>query len=363
MGCLKTVQIHLCTKKLSALSLDLVTGAVMANWKAQLKADATDWLLEEDNPSVRYFTLTELLDKPQTDSEVQQAKKAIMTTGVVPKILAKQNNDGSWETLNAFYTAKYKGTSWQLIILAEFGADPADQQVKNACEFILQNSQHLESHGFSMATAAKTGGGRQSGVIPCLTGNMVWSLIRLGYLNDSRVQAAVNWIATYQRFDDAVEFAPKGWPYDMFEPCWGKHTCHMGVVKALKALTEIPADQRTKQVKETIANGAEYLLKHHIYKRSHDLSKVSKPGWLHFGFPLLYQTDALDVLGILTRLGYKDPRMQEAVDLVLSKQTDLGRWKLESTFNGRFQVDIETKGKASKWITLKALQALKEYYS
>jgi hypothetical protein len=335
----------------------------MINWKAQLKEDPTDWLLEEENPSVRYFTLTELLDKPQTDTEVAAAKKEIMITGVVPKILAKQNNDGSWETPNAFYTSKYKGTSWQLIILAELGADPADQSIKNACEFILKNSQHIESHGFSMATAAKTGGGRQSEVIPCLTGNMVWSLIRLGFLDDSRVQAGIDWITTYQRFDDGVEVAPSGWPYDRYEMCWGKHTCHMGVVKALKALSEIPESKRTNKVNQTISAGAEYLLKHHIFKQSHNLNKVSKPGWLHFGFPLMYQDDTLEVLGILTKLGYRDQRMQEAVDLVVSKQDNLGRWRLESTFNGRFQTNIERKGEDSKWITLKALQALKGYYS
>jgi hypothetical protein len=335
----------------------------MINWKAQLKEDPTDWLIEEENPSVRYFTLTELLDKPQTCTEVATAKKEIMTTGVVPKILAKQNNDGSWETPNAFYTAKYKGTSWQLIILAELGADPADQRIKNACEFILKNSQHHESHGFSMAIAAKTGGGRQSEVIPCLTGNMVWSLIRLGFLDDFRVQAGIDWITAYQRFDDGVEVAPSGWPYDRYDMCWGKHTCHMGVVKALKALAEIPEAQRTKQVKETIGNGVEYMLKHHIFKQSHNLNKVSKPGWLHFGFPLMYQDDALEVLGILTKLGYHDSRMQETVDLVLSKQNMLGRWKLESTFNGRFQTNIEGRGEDSKWVTLNALRALKRFYS
>ncbi len=151
----------------------------MGDWKSNLKADPTNWLLEEDNPSVRFFTLTELLDKPLTDGEVMGAKNAIMNVGVVPKILAKQNSDGSWEAPTAFYTAKYKGTVWQLIVLAELGADKADDRVRKACEFILENSQHHESHGFSMARAEKTGGGRQSGVIPCLTGNMVFSLIRL----------------------------------------------------------------------------------------------------------------------------------------------------------------------------------------
>jgi hypothetical protein len=336
----------------------------MANWKAQLKADPTDWLLEEDTPSVRYFALTGLLDKPQTDPEVTEAKKAIMTEGVVPKILAKQNSDGSWETSNSFYTAKYKGTSWQLIILAEHAADPEDPKVKAACEFMLKNSQHLESHGFSMATAAKTGGGRQSEVIPCLTGNMVWSLIKLGFLDDSRVQAGINWINTYQRFDDADgEGTPKGWPYDKFVMCFGKHSCHMGAAKALKALSEIPVEKRDSKTKAAIQNGAEYFLKHHIYKKSHDLSKISKPGWTKFGFPLMYQTDALELLGVLAKLGYKDERMQEAVDLTVSKQDEQGRWKLENTFNGKFQVNIEHVGEDSKWITLKALVALKKYYN
>jgi hypothetical protein len=137
----------------------------------------------------------------------------------------------------------------------------------------------------------------------------------------------------------------------------------MGAVKALKALAEIPADKRTAEVEATIKNGAEHMLRHHIYKRSHDLSKVSKPGWLRFGFPLMYQNDALEVLGILTKLRYKDERMQETVDLVLSKQDAQGRWNLESTFNGRFQVNVERKGELSKWITLNALKALKRFYS
>ena len=69
----------------------------MSDWKSMLKADPTGWLLEKDTPSVRYFALSQLLDKPQNDPEVQAAKKEIMTFGVVPKILAKQNDSGYWE--------------------------------------------------------------------------------------------------------------------------------------------------------------------------------------------------------------------------------------------------------------------------
>jgi hypothetical protein len=338
----------------------------MSDWRSVLKEDPTEWLLGEDNPSVRYFTLTDVLDKSQSSLDVGESRKAIMQTGVVPKILAKQKSGGYWGKPGNFYQSdggKYRGTVWQLMILAELGADSKDPRVRNACEFILSNSQDRESGGFSCAHArASTGGGSHNAVLPCLTGNMVWSLIRLGYLDDARVQKGIEWITRYQRFDDGIEVPAKGWPYDRNKDCFGTHTCHMGVVKALKALAEIPESERSDRVKRTIDNGVEHMLKHHVHKRSHDLSRVSKPGWLRFGFPLMYQTDVLEILGILTKLGYRDKRMQEAVDLVVSKQDSRGRWKMENTFNDRFHVSIEQKGKPSKWITLNALRVLKGFY-
>ncbi len=327
-----------------------------------VNADPTDWLLEDDNPSVRYYALRDILETPEEHSGVMKAKTDIMATGPVPAILQAQDNAGIWGAAKSFYTAKYKGTVWQLIVLAGLGADGNDPRIKKSCEFILENSQDRESGGFSMATAVKTGGGRHGEVIPCLTGNLTFSLLRLGYLDDPRLQRGIEWMTTYQRFDDGDGAAPQGWPYDKYEICWGRHTCHMGVVKMLKALAEIPADKRSANVKKAIEAGAEYMLIHHIYKQSHNLGRVSKPGWKKFGFPLMYQTDVLEILGILARLGYRDERMQEAVDLMVSKQDKQGRWKLESTFNGKFIVDIEEIGKPSKWITLNALRVLKRYY-
>jgi hypothetical protein len=336
----------------------------MESWKSWLSADPAEWLLEKNNPSVRYFTLTDLLEKPWTDPEVKEAQQEIMNTGVVPAILAKQKKEGYWEAPERFYSAKYKGTVWQLMILAEHGADGNHDSIRKACEFILAASQDLDSGGFAYSSSARTGGGRHSEVIPCLTGNMVWSLIRHGYLEDPRLQQGIEWITTYQRFDDGISEIPRGWPYDRLKTgCFSKHTCHMGTVKTLKALAEIPEKKRSVAVKQTIEKGAEYLLLHHVFKSSHNLSRVPKPGWLKFGFPLMYQADALEILGILTKLDYKDKRMQEAIDLVISKQDNEGRWMLENTFNGRYQVNIEQKEKPSKWITLHALRVLKRFYN
>ena len=335
----------------------------LGGWKSLLKADPTEWLLGEDNPSVRCFTLTDILEKGENDPDVKKSRKAIMQTGAVPRILAKQKCGGYWGVPENFYVkGKYKGTVWQLMILAELGANPEEERVRKACEFILGNSQDRESGGFSYMSAS-SGGGAHGKVLPCLTGNMVWSLIRLGCLKDARVQKGIQWIVRYQRFDDGVKEAAKGWPYDKHVDCWGRHSCHMGVVKALKALAEIPENERSEDVKCTVEKGAEYILEHHIHKRSHDLTRVSKPEWLRFGFPLMWNTDALEILDILTKLGYRDRRMREAVDLVVSKQDETGRWRLERSFNGRFQVNIEQEGKPSKWITLNALRVLKRFHA
>jgi hypothetical protein len=190
---------------------------------------------------------------------------------------------------------------------------------------------------------------------------MVWSLIRLGYLGDERLRRAINYITACQRYDDGEQANLTGWPYDRFKTCFGKHTCHMGAGKALKALAEIPPTERTAEAKRSIEQGVEYFLKHHIYKRSHNLEKVARPGWLKFGFPLMYQDDVLELLEILAKLNIKDKRLESAIELVESKRNKEGKWILENTFNGRFFTNIEQKGKPSKWITLKALQVLKFY--
>lgn len=128
---------------------------------------------------------------------------------------------------------------------------------------------------------------------------------------------------------------------------------------SLKALSEIPEAQRSNEVKRAIEQASEYMLKHHIYKRSHDLSQIANPRWMKVGFT--FRLDFLQVLFILSKLGYQDDRMRDAVDLLLSKQNENGRWLLEKAHNKMLQADIEYKVKESKWITLTALRSLKYF--
>jgi hypothetical protein len=313
------------------------------------------WLLEEDNPSARYFTLVRLLDMSEADPQVQSARDAIMEGQPVKRILSRQQPGGYWYQPEAYYiSTKYKGTVWSLLLLAELGADARDERVHNACEFLLTHARDPQSGAYAYY------GGNHNKVIPCLTGNLLWSFIRLGYLDDERIRQGLQTTAAFQRADDGGSRPPKEWPYTISDKCWGRHTCMMGPVKLLKAAAEVPASQRTPEVNAMVGICVEFLLAHHLFKRSHDLNQIANPRWTQLGFPLFWQTDVIEMLDILLRLGVSDVRMQEAIDLVLSKRDEQGRWHQEnSMFQGRTLITLEKPDVPSKWVTLQALGVFK----
>jgi hypothetical protein len=74
---------------------------------------------------------------------------------------------------------------------------------------------------------------------------------------------------------------------------------------------------------------------------------------------MMYQTDVLEILDILTSLGIRDDRMVEAVDAVRAKQGGDGQWRLENTYE--LLLPVEEKGKPGKWVTLRAMRVLKRW--
>lgn len=330
------------------------------DWNSIIDSSTLDWLLEENNPSVRYYTMVDLLNMNKDDVEVKKAKCDIMKSGIVPSILyhLKSSNQNIYKN---FYTEKYAGLVWQLILLAEYGAI-LTPEIENYCRYIIENSQEKISGGFSMYHSVRHGGGQIGGVVPCLTGNMVWCMLRLGYVNDNNIVKAIKWITDYTSFNDGI-IEKNIYPHNNREACWGKHTCFMGVVKILKALSEISVSDRTYSVEKKIQEATEYILIHNIYKRSHSLDKISKPSWLKLKHPLMYQTDILEIMDILTSLNIKDPRMEDAMNIILSKQNINGRWVAESEYpKGKMTITLEKQKEESKWLTLKALRVIKRYH-
>ena len=69
----------------------------MIQWEEVVNERTINWLLEETNPSVRYFTLSDILDKKEDNPQVMAARRLIPESPIIKKILQKQDQRGFWE--------------------------------------------------------------------------------------------------------------------------------------------------------------------------------------------------------------------------------------------------------------------------
>jgi hypothetical protein len=324
---------------------------------------AVDWLLEPDakNPGVRFFALRDLLDSAADDAEVIAARAAIMQTGPVPKILAQQQPEGYWVRPGAAYSTKYRGTPWQLIQLDRLGADPKDPRVRAACEYELQHGQ-AATGGFSSFGGKSVGPPPPSLVIHCLHGNLLAALINLGYLDDERVQNAIAWQTNSITGEDpAFAYYASGTSGPGFACVSNRWLpCAWGANKALRALLAVPESRRTPAVERALQTGAEFLLSSDPALADYPRTGGISDHWWRLGTLFGYTSDVLETLENLVTLGYgADPRLDDAFQLVLAKRDSDWRWRLEGTLNGRTWTQVEQKGAPSKWVTLRALRALR----
>lgn len=322
----------------------------------QLNDDPLPWLLEpdSDNPGVRYYALRYLLGQSEEDPETYETRENIMMLGPIPAILDAQHPDGYWVKPGGGYWPSYRATVWQIIFLADLGADLSDERVKRGCEYLL--SHCIARNGaFSMSERPIP-----SKAIHCLNGDLIYALSSLGYGDDSRLKTAIEWQAQAIIGREQIRYFRSGTTAPKFA-CVANNgqPCAWGATKAMKGLARIPLHQRTPEMQQAIEIGIDFLLSRDPSIADYPYVERINSNWFKFGYPLSYQSDVLETVAVLVDLGYRDdPRLDNAMRLILSKQDNDGRWQMEKSLNGKMWIDIEAKGKPSKWVTLRALRAL-----
>jgi hypothetical protein len=331
--------------------------------RPSLGRDALDWLLEPTTPAVRHLALRQLLGRPVDDPEIVDSLTAAMAARPIADILAAQQPDGFWEKPGPGYATKYRGTVWQLIFLDQLGADPDDGRVRRACAYVLDHSQ-ADTGGFGASGRAADRPPPPSSVIHCLNGNLLRALIGFGWLDDARVQRAIDWQARAITGDGVERWCASGTCGPGFACAANERLpCAWGAVKALLALARIPLPRRSPSVASAIEAGVDFLLDRDPARADYPMGwgNIRPSGsWYKLGFPSGYVADVLQVLEVLCELGHgQEPRLASAVEWLLAKQDGSGRWRNEYAYNGKTWVDIEPQGQPSKWVTLRAGRVLR----
>ncbi|CAG0928320.1 hypothetical protein TFLX_00841 [Thermoflexales bacterium] len=333
------------------------------SWQMQLKGASVAWLLEKDDPGVRYLALRDLMELSADDRELRAARKAAHQQGPIAAVLAAMDKAGFWVEPGPGYNPKYQSTVWALIALAQLGASiEADKRIALACAYFLD---HALAAGGQI-----TASGAPSGTADCLQGNLCWALLELGY-EDPRLVTAFEWMARTVTGEGLAPVADKRAAVRYYAGKCGplfacgsnnKLPCAWGGVKVMLALSKVPSTQRTPLMKRAIKQGTAFLFSVDPATAAYPAGFSSKPSqsWWKLGFPVFYVTDVLQIIEALVALGSgRDPRLAKALALVRDKQDDQGRWLLEYDYTGKTWGDFGRKKQPNKWVTLRALRALK----
>ncbi len=122
------------------------------------------------------------------------------------------------------------------------------------------------------------------------------------------------------------------------------------------------AGRKSVAVTKARKKAENYLLERRMF-RSLRTGEVIDQRWLRFSFPTFWHYDVLRGLDYLRNAGIKpDRRLSDAIETVMERRHQNGRWPLNLLHAERIPLQMETGvGKASRWNTLRALRVLRWY--
>jgi len=322
------------------------------------------WLLEEENPGVRYLALRDLLELPFNDPDLVAAKEKAHCEGPIATILDAMHTDGYWVEPGPGYNPKYRSTVWSIILLGQLGATiDMDKRVQTACQYLM-NQAYNETGQFSS-------NGPPSGTADCLQGNLCSALLDIGY-EDPCLDLAFEWMARTVTGDGMAPIWDKKASLRYYAGKCGplfacgannKLPCAWGAAKVMLAFGKLPLFQRTPLINTAIQQGVDFLLSVDPLEATYPSGYSEKPSgnWWKIGFPVFYVT-ILQIMEALVLLGYAgDPRLKNALEFISSKKDSNGRWAMEYDYTGKTWVDFGPKKQPNKWVTLRAVRVLKNY--
>jgi hypothetical protein len=306
--------------------------------------DVIDWLLDSD-PAVRWQVLQYLNEA--SAEQVLAEQDRVATQGWCARLLALQGADGQWDggTYWPLHDDDPDGQPWtattySLLLLRDFGLNPATPEAKGAVRLVRDNSRWEEGNQPFFEGETE----------PCINGMTA----ALGAYFGEKVDSVVDRL-THEQLADG------GWNCEA-ERGSTRSSFHTTICVLEGLLEHERATGGTSASREARHRGDEYLLERRLLRRKSTGDMISQD-WLQFSFPTRWYYDVLRGLDYFRSAnGTPDERLGEAADLVRSKQQPGGIWLLENTHAGKVHFPLEDgDGQPSRWNTLRALRVLKWY--
>jgi hypothetical protein len=309
-----------------------------------------DWLLDSD-PSIRWQVLRDLRDAPEPEWTAERSR--VECEGWGARLLSHQDADGQWAG-GAFIPAGFDWAEWRergqpwtatcfsLTQLREFGLDPASDRARRTVELVGANARWDE-------------GGQpywEGEVEECINGRTVADGAYFGVDVSPIVERLIGEVQ-----DDG------GWNCERSNG--STRSSFASTINVLEGLLEYEgATGGTPASRAARKSGEAYLLERNLFRRL-GTGEPADARFLQFLYPNRWRYDVLRALDYFRSAAMlsgevPDPRLGEAIDHLLSRRLQDGRWPLDWTVPGRVWFELDDgPGKPSRWVTLRAMRVLR----
>ncbi|MDX1415737.1 MAG: hypothetical protein R3293_16185 [Candidatus Promineifilaceae bacterium] len=297
------------------------------------------WLLDGD-VSIQYQVHRDLLDEPRPDLQAR-----IATEGWGTRFLSLRKGNGDWG--QGFYKVKWISSHYTLLDLRNLGIAQDNYQIRASIDKIL-DERVAEDGGVNPAGTIK-----ESDV--CINGMFLYYATYFG-LPQERLISIVDFIVRMHMPDGGFNcrLNRSGAVHSSM------HTT-ISILEGINAYDQYGYLYGLEELQETAAAAREFLLQHRLF-RSDRTGQIIDKRYLMLSFPSRWRYDILRALDYFQSAAIPyDPRMQDALDVLLKKRRKDGIWPVQARHPGKTHFEMEKTGGPSRWNTLRALRVLKHF--
>ncbi len=302
------------------------------------------WLLDSD-PAIRWQVMRDLTG--EAPAAIAAERSRVATEGWGAQFLARQTPAGRWGGNPPGWRDDLpmddRGlliTLYTLVALKDLGLDPASKQARKMIDRVDRRVvfKRLNNRPFLHGETE-----------PCINGR----ILGLGSYFKEPNDALANRLLGEQ-LDDG------GWNCEA--PTSRRSSFHTTICVLEGLLDYERAGRKSAAVTKARKKAENYLLERRMF-HSLQTGEVIDKHWLRFSFPPFWHYDVLRGLDYLRDAGIKpDTRVREAIEIVIARRHQNGRWPLNLLHPEYIPLEMETGvGRASRWNSLRALRVLRWY--
>ena len=316
-------------------------------------------LLASDEPSIRWKTRAHVLGEPVNSKAMRALQAEIRTSTRVRTLLAGRGERSPYD--------KWQGCHWMLATLADIGYPAGDDALVTMRNRVFD--MWLDEWFYREFAARRKEEAYQRPGVPVMNGrhrrcasqqgSALYFLTRLGLADDRAKKLAERLL--YWQWPDG------GWNCDK-NPA-ADTSSFMETMLPMCGLAVHAAATKDRSAKAAANSAAEVFLTRGLYRRRSD-RRVIHPEFVSLHYPLYWHYDFLAGLKAMRVVGrIDDPRCDDALDLLESKQLPGGGWPAEKRYykvSGRHELGADhvdwggtSKKRMNPWVTVDALAVLR----